>query len=151
MDMKEKKTGKGNNFPTNCREVQQMKDMEINEKIRYFRKQRGLSQELLAERTGINVNTIRKYEIGIRKPKVEQLKKIADGLEISVIEFLDIEIENEADLIAMLKKISPFLNGTDCFMYWWGKSFYDWCWKCIGITVADLCLLFTDTDSEKSR
>ena len=34
-----------------------MKDMEINEKIRYFRKQRGLSQELLAERTGINVNT----------------------------------------------------------------------------------------------
>lgn len=25
-------------------------------------------------------------------------------------------------------------------MYWWGKSFYDWCWKCIGITVADLCL-----------
>lgn len=109
-DMKEKKTGKGNNFPTNCREVQQMKDMEINEKIRYFRKQRGLSQELLAERTGINVNTIRKYEIGIRKPKVEQLKKIADGLEISVIEFLDIEIENEADLIAMLKKISPFFK-----------------------------------------
>ena len=43
-----------------------MKDMEINEKIRYFRKQRGLSQELLAERTGINVNTIRKYEIGIQ-------------------------------------------------------------------------------------
>ena len=110
MDMKEKKTGKGNNFPTNCREVQQMKDMEINEKIRYFRKQRGISQELLAERTGINVNTIRKYEIGIRKPKVEQLKKIADGLEISVIEFLDIEIENEADLIAMLKKISPFFK-----------------------------------------
>ena len=79
-----------------------MKDMEINEKIRYFRKQRGLSQELLAERTGINVNTIRKYEIGIRKPKVEQLKKIADGLEISVIEFLNIEIENEAYLLTCL-------------------------------------------------
>lgn len=110
MDMKQKKTGKGNSFPTNCREVQQTKDMEINEKIRYFRKQRGISQELLAERTGINVNTIRKYEIGIRKPKVEQLKKIADGLEISAIEFLDIEIENEADLIAMLKKISPFFK-----------------------------------------
>ena len=31
MDMKEKKTGKGNNFPTNCREVQQMKD--INEQL----------------------------------------------------------------------------------------------------------------------
>ena len=50
------------------------------------------------------------WEMGIRNPKVEQLKKIADGLEISVIEFLDIEIENEADLIAMLKKISPFFK-----------------------------------------
>ena len=125
MDMKEKKTGKGNNFPTNCREVQQMKDMEINEKIRYFRKQRGLSQELLAERTGINVNTIRKYEIGIRKPKVEQLKKIADGLEISVIEFLDIEIENEADLIAMLKKmgrIASCIGGGKVFMIGVGSA-----------------------------
>ena len=102
MDMKEKKTGKGNNFPTNCREVQQMKDMEINEKIRYFRKQRGLSQELLAERTGINVNTIRKYEIGIRKPKVEQLKKIADGLEISVIEFLDIVLPYVSQALNLL-------------------------------------------------
>lgn len=152
MDMKEKKTGKGNNFPTNCREVQQMKDMEINEKIRYFRKQRGLSQELLAERTGINVNTIRKYEIGIRKPKVEQLKKIADGLEISVIEFLDIEIENEADLIAMLKKISPFFKWDGLLhVLEGGGSFYDWCRKCIDITVSGFSLLFINTDSEKSR
>ena len=44
------------------------------------------------------------------KRRREQLKKIADGLEISVIEFLDIEIENEADLIAVLKKISPFFK-----------------------------------------
>ena len=91
-----------------------MKDMEINEKIRYFRKQRGLSQELLAKRTGINVNTIR---------KVEQLKKIADGLEISVIEFLDIEIENEADLIAMLKKISPFFKWDGLLHVLEGKKF----------------------------
>ena len=34
-------------------------------------------------------------------------------------------------------------------MYWRGKSFYDWCWKCIGITVADFCLLFTDLTAEK--
>ena len=84
--------------------------MDISEKIRYFRLQRGLSQEQLADRAGINTNTVRKYELGKRKPKLEQLKKIAGGLEISVIEFLDIEIENEADLIAMLKKISPFFN-----------------------------------------
>ena len=84
--------------------------MELAEQIRYFRSRSGLSREELAERTGIHANTLGKYESGRRKPKVEQLKRIADGLGISVIEFLDIEIENEADLIAMLKKISPFFK-----------------------------------------
>lgn len=84
--------------------------MHEGEKIRYFRKLKGISQEQLAEYCGIHVATIRKYEIGHRNPKMEQLKKIAKGLDISVIELLDIEIENEADLIAVLKKISPFFK-----------------------------------------
>ena len=89
MDMKEKKTGKGNNFPTNCREVQQMKDMEINEKIRYFRKQRGLSQELLAERTGINQADISKLENGTRNPSINLLKRLAEGMGMNLkIEFV---------------------------------------------------------------
>ena len=57
-----------------------MKDMEINEKIRYFRKQRGLSQELLAERTGINQADISKLENGTRNPSVNLLKRLADGM-----------------------------------------------------------------------
>ena len=46
--------------------------MEIAEKLRYFRSQRGLSQEQLAERAGIHVNTIRKNEIENRKTKIDQ-------------------------------------------------------------------------------
>ena len=84
--------------------------VESGKRIKALRKKHGLTQEQLAERAGIHVNTIRKYELGYRKPKIAQLKKIAGGLEISVIEFLDIEIENEADLIAVLKKISPFFK-----------------------------------------
>ena len=76
-------------FPTNCREVQQMKDMEINEKIRYFRKQRGLSQELLAERTGINQADISKLENGTRNPSVNLLKRLAEGMGMALkIEFV---------------------------------------------------------------
>ena len=84
--------------------------MDVAEKIRYFRQQKGLSQEQLGKRADIHENTIRKYELGIRKPKLDQLKKIAGGLGVSVIDFIDIEIENEADLIAVLKKISPFFK-----------------------------------------
>ena len=84
--------------------------MDVAEKIRYFRQQKGLSQEQFGKRAGIHEQSIRKYELGIRKPKIDQLKKIAGGLGVSVIEFIDIEIENEADLIAVLKKISPFFK-----------------------------------------
>ena len=84
--------------------------MNVAEKIRYFRQQKGLSQEQLGKRADIHENTIRKYELGIRKPKLDQLKKIVGGLGVSVIEFIDIEIENEADLIAVLNKISPFFK-----------------------------------------
>lgn len=84
--------------------------MTIGDKIRYFRQMQAMSLKQLAERTGIHPETIKKYELGYRNPKVEQLKKIAGGLNISVIEFLDIEIKTEKDLIAVLKKVSPFFK-----------------------------------------
>ena len=61
------------------------------------------------------VNECRQYTVEdifccVYAPYFWQAIQIRYGLEISVIEFLDIEIENEADLIAMLKKISPFFK-----------------------------------------
>ena len=61
--------------------------MNVAEKIRYYRQLKGLSQEQLGKRADIHENTIRKYELGIRKPKLDQLKKIAGGCGVSVIEF----------------------------------------------------------------
>lgn len=95
-----------------------IEQMDVAEKIRYFRQQKGLSQEQLEKRAGIHEQSIRKYELGVRKPKLDQLKKIVGGLEVSVIEFIDIEIENEADLIAVLKKSIRFLNGKISEEYW---------------------------------
>ena len=51
--------------------------MKIGEKIRAFRELKGLTQEQLGKLSGINGGTIRKYELGIRNPKQEQLIKIA--------------------------------------------------------------------------
>lgn len=84
--------------------------MTVGEKLRYFRQSQGISLRNLEEMTGINEQTIKQYELGYRKPKQEQLKKLANGLHISVIEFLDIEIRTEADMVAMLKKVSPFFQ-----------------------------------------
>ena len=63
----------------------------VGKKIRAFREFRGYSQIQLAELSGINVGTIRKYELGIRNPKPDQLEKIATALGLNVIVFLVLE------------------------------------------------------------
>lgn len=84
--------------------------MTTGEKIRYCRQMRGISSEVLAVKTGLPEETIKEYELGCRNPQLEHLKMIAEGLQISVLEFLDIEIQTEADMAAMLKKVSPFFR-----------------------------------------
>lgn len=58
--------------------------MEIRERIRKFRKVRGLSTHKLSELTGISQSTISKIENGKRKTDMEILEKIAEALEVSV-------------------------------------------------------------------
>ena len=73
--------------------------MTTGEKIKYFRNMRGLSQETLGQLSGINSATIKKYEYGIRNPKLDQLLKIANALGISINIFMDFDIETVLSLI----------------------------------------------------
>ena len=59
----------------------------VDKKIRAYREFRGYNQIQLAELSGINVGTIRKYELGIRNPKTDQLEKIATALGLNVSVF----------------------------------------------------------------
>lgn len=52
-------------------------------KIKELRKERGLSQTKLAAMLGVTRAVISQYEVGTRKPKTEQLKKIAAALNCS--------------------------------------------------------------------
>ena len=51
--------------------------MTIGEKIKYCRKQIGITQDKLAELTGIHPVSIRKYETNKMQPQPPQLEKIA--------------------------------------------------------------------------
>ena len=55
-------------------------DVGIN--IKNIRKCRCLTQRELAKLSGINEATIQKYECGTRKPKDENLRKIACALQM---------------------------------------------------------------------
>lgn len=62
---------------------------EIGEQIRIERERRGISQKNLAEMAGIPVITLQQYERGITKrPRIDQLSKIAQALGLSVDDFL---------------------------------------------------------------
>ena len=41
-----------------------------------------------------------------RNPKLEQLSKIADALEVSVFEFLDIKVKSVNDIISLVNKMN---------------------------------------------
>lgn len=58
--------------------------MDIGERIREIRKNKKMTQRELAALTGVAENTIRQYELHLRKPKVEQLKSIARVFDCSL-------------------------------------------------------------------
>ena len=74
--------------------------------IKKYRKARKLTMEQLSEKSGINLSTLKKYETNNRNPKLEQLSKIAEALEVSVFEFLDIEVNSVNDIISLVNKMN---------------------------------------------
>ncbi len=59
------------------------------DKIKKIRLEKGLTQKQLAEKCGMYESQIRKYETGKANPKIETLQKIADALEVPIIELRD--------------------------------------------------------------
>ncbi|WP_454193170.1 helix-turn-helix domain-containing protein [Paenibacillus sp. Marseille-Q7038] len=64
-----------------------MENMQLARRIRAFRKLKGLTQQSLAEQTGISLAMLGMIERGTRVPTEEQLVRIADVLAISLSEF----------------------------------------------------------------
>ncbi len=62
--------------------------MFIGEKIKKLRKEKGLTQKELAKRLGVTQQMIASYENGVRYPKMETIKKIADALNVDMFELI---------------------------------------------------------------
>ena len=77
----------------------------VSEQLKFFRKEFGLTQKQLGDITGIAEITIRQYEAGKYKPKLENLKKISDALSIPLAALLDIDETDQA-----LNTLSDFKN-----------------------------------------
>ena len=63
--------------------------LTFGRKIKYLREQRGLTQDELAEETGIHPVTIRKYETDKTLPKTAQLERISKVLEVKLEDWVN--------------------------------------------------------------
>lgn len=79
--------------------------MTIGEKIKYLRKQKGLTQTELSTLTGIHQVSITKYEKGKMIPQPDQLQKIVGALDVSptiLFESASFKVETRGDLMGLL-------------------------------------------------
>ena len=80
--------------------------MEFNNKLYELRKQKGFSQEELANRLNVSRQTISKWEVGESTPDMENLVAISELFEISLDELVLNKVPEEADTSAKRKCIN---------------------------------------------
>lgn len=78
---------------------------ELGKKIKTLRKTRGLSQEDLAFKLGMQRSTISNYEIGRRSPSLRELEKISSILGVGLDYFGLQKEKNVYDLVSRAKLV----------------------------------------------
>lgn len=87
--------------------------MTIGERIREARKKAGMKQSDLAEKLGVAVVTIGQYERGQRQPRLEQLQRIADVLEIKWYDLLPDDQKGAAIAADVIKSARLTVKAKD--------------------------------------
>lgn len=84
--------------------------MKLQARLIALRKDRGLSQQAMADAIGIHVNSLKKYEAGQAQPSLDALRKIATTLHTSTDFLLFDEHERgpSDDLRLQFEAVSQF-------------------------------------------
>lgn len=77
---------------------------EIGGKIRQYRKEKGLTQEELANEINVTKNRISNWEQGINRPDADIIGNICRALNVSPSNLLDVHLSDD-DLTSHEKKV----------------------------------------------
>ena len=75
---------------------------ELAQRIKVLRNRKGLSQEELAEKTGLSLRTIQRIENGETEPRGDSLKRLAAAFDVSPDEIADWTIQEDKGFLAEL-------------------------------------------------
>ena len=92
--------------------LNRMFTMSLASRIATLRKEKGLSQQAMADALGLHVTQVKRYESGSSQPSLEALKKIAKTLRVSIdsLVFDTEELTPDEDLTLQFQTIA---NMTD--------------------------------------
>ncbi len=85
--------------------------MTIAERIRLTRQQKELSQKDLADKSGVNIKSLSRYELGSSVPPADALKAIAEALGVSAdyllndnqVQIKDTELMQKFEVVQQLQ------------------------------------------------
>lgn len=83
--------------------------MNFSNRLKYYRKKMGFTQEELANKLGMKRSTYAKYETGENEPNYTTLEKIADFFDITTDDLLGRE-RKSSDPYNSLKEIDDFIH-----------------------------------------
>jgi len=79
-----------------------MKNLILAKRVKELRNRRGLSQELLAENSGLGIRTIQRIENGETEPRGDTLRRLANALDSSPDEIIDWTITEDKGFLMAL-------------------------------------------------
>lgn len=97
-------------------------------RIKKLRNQKGMSQELLAEESGLSLRTIQRIENGETNPTGESLKRISNALNVNPDELMDWSIKEDnkfltnLNLSALTFLFFPLLGILVPFIVWTSRK-----------------------------
>ena len=80
----------------------------LNQRLRVLRKRVGLTQEELAHLIGVHETTIRRWEKGQQQPRVEEIRKLSQALQVSEDELLNGQSYENACWVLQVKIAQDF-------------------------------------------
>jgi len=97
-------------------------------KLKALRNQKGMSQEVLAEASGLSLRTIQRIENGVTNPTGDSLKRLSNALNVNPDELIDWAIKEDNSYLIYLNLSTltflffPLLGIIIPFMMWTSKK-----------------------------
>lgn len=81
--------------------------MTVGDRIKYLRKQRGMSQNQLAQAIGVHVVSIKRYEADKMNPQPAQIERLLETLGVgsfalSAVPSEILEVKDDADIVGLI-------------------------------------------------